>query len=173
MSNTALLVIDVQNGMFLEEYPVYNSEKLVQTIKSLIEKARLSLTPVIYVQHNEGEGAPLATGTTGWEIIPEIAPEEHDLIIQKKTPDSFYQTPLDQELKKRSITHLVIVGIQTEICVDTTTRSAFGHNYKVTLVTDAHGTFNSEHLTAEQIIHHHNDVLQWFSDTRTSDEIEF
>jgi nicotinamidase-related amidase len=173
MSNTALLVIDVQNAMFSEEDPVYKSEKLVQTLKGLIEKAIHSQTPVIYIQHNESEGAPLAPGTTGWEIYPEIAPMEHDLIIQKKTPDSFYQTPLDEELKKRSITHLVITGIQTEVCVDTTTRSAFSHDYEVTLVSDAHGTWNSEHLNAEQIIVHHNNMLRWFAETKTSDEIVF
>lgn len=173
MSTTALLIIDVQNGMFFEEDPVYNSKTLVKNLKVLLEKARDSRTPVIYVQHNEREGSPLATGSPGWEIYSDIAPHDGDLIIQKWTPDSFYQTPLDEELKKRGIQALVISGIQTEICVDTTTRSAFSHGYDVTLVTDAHGTWPSEPLTAEQIIQHHNKTLRWFADTKTSDEIGF
>ncbi|GAA0344005.1 cysteine hydrolase family protein [Bacillus carboniphilus] len=158
----ALLIIDVQNGMFLKGYEVFNGENLIHNIKTLISKARSTHTPIFYVQHNEGEGEPLETGTIGWEIHPEIAPEEGDVVIQKTTPDSFFKTPLDEELKKRGIEHLIITGIQTDLCVDTTCRRAVSEGYKITLVSDAHSTWPSEELTAQQIINHHNGTLRWF-----------
>jgi len=167
----ALLVIDLQNGMF--EEGVSNGEKLLQNINDLITKARAANTPIFYVQHNEAIGGSLENGTKGWEIHADICPQTEDVMIQKTTPDSFFNTSLDEELKKRGITHLYMTGIQTELCVDTTCRRAFSQGYKVTLVSDAHSTFDSEELTAQQIINHHNALLRWFADVYPSRDIRF
>lgn len=169
----ALLVIDVQNGMFKENDAVYKEEKLLQNIKGLIEKARSTEVPVFYVQHNASPGKPLEYGKKGWEIHPEIAPNMQDAVIQKTTPDSFLNTSLEDELKKKEIEHLVVAGIQTEVCVDTTCRRAFSMGYKLTLASDAHSTWDSQELTAEQIINHHNGVLRWFADVCQSKDIAF
>ncbi|MFD2446865.1 cysteine hydrolase family protein [Bacillus sp. CGMCC 1.16607] len=171
MKNTALLIIDVQNGMFFEEDPVFNSEKLILNLKQLIETARSSNTPIFYIQHNEPSG--LEHGTKAWEIHHEVNPTSTDIIIQKTTPDSFFNTNLDEELKKQNINHLVLTGIQSEICVDTTCRKAFSLGYDVTLVTDAHSTWKSSELSAQQIINHHNQVLKWFADTKETKDIMF
>lgn len=171
MKNKALLVIDVQNGMFQEGEEVFNGNRLLQGIKELIKQARSADIPVLYIQHNESAGYPLENGTRGWEIHPDISPEEEDLIIQKTTPDSFLKTTLDQELKEKKIEHLYLVGIQTEVCVDTTCRSAFSKGYKVTLVSDLHSTWPGNGLTAQQIINHHNGTLRWFADVQSKDEI--
>ncbi|MEH7883726.1 cysteine hydrolase family protein [Bacillus sp. JJ1609] len=167
----ALLVIDVQNVMF--EEGVFNGGKLLQNINNLISKAREANAPIFYVQHNEAPGGPLEYGTTGWEIHPSISPQTDDVIIQKTNPDSFSNTSLDEELKNRGIEHLYITGIQTELCVDTTCRRAFSMGYKVTLVSDSHGTFDSAELTAQQIIKHHNSTLRWFADVQPSSDIRF
>ncbi|MFB7141464.1 cysteine hydrolase family protein [Gottfriedia sp. NPDC056225] len=172
MKKTALFVIDVQAFMFNESDPVYNGEKLLHNIKILIDKARASNTPIFYIQHSE-EGSPLEYGTPGWEIQSDIAPSETDIIIHKETPDSFFKTNLSEELSKLDIHHLVMAGIQTELCVDTTTRSAFGKGYEVTLITDAHSTWNSDGLSAEQIIHHHNQTLRWMATIKTAEEFNF
>jgi len=169
----ALLVIDVQNDMFLKENVVHNGEQLLLRIKSLLAQARFTNTPVIYIQHNAPIGKPLEYQTYGWEIHPDIAPENDDIIIQKTTPDAFFRTSLDAELKRLNIEHLLITGIQTEACVDTTCRRAFSNNYKVTLISDAHSTWDTNLLTAEQIIGHHNEVLRWFADVYPSSEIKF
>ena len=167
----ALLVIDVQNAMF--EEGVFNGGKLHENINNLITKARAANKPIFYVQHNETPGEPLEYGTKGWEIHPDISPRIEDVIIQKTTPDSFFNTSLDEELKKRGNTHLYMTGIQTELCVDTTCRRAFSMGYKVTLVSDTHSTFDSAELTAQQIIHHHNTTLRWFADVQPSSDIRF
>lgn len=96
----ALLVIDVQNGMFQEGNVVYKGERLIRNLKGLIKQARSTETPIFYIQHNAPAGKPLEYGTNGWEIHPEITPNTKDIIIQKATPDSFFNTPLDEELKK-------------------------------------------------------------------------
>lgn len=173
MKNKALLVIDVQNGMFLEGEEVFNGNRLLQGIKELIKQVRSANMPVLYIQHNESAGYPLENGTHGWEIHSDISPEEGDIIIQKTTPDSFLKTTLEQELKGKKIEHLYLVGIQTEVCVDTTCRSAFSKGYKVTLVSDLHSTWPGNGLTAQQIINHHNGTLRWFADVQSKDDIRF
>ncbi|MEL3971678.1 cysteine hydrolase family protein [Rossellomorea oryzaecorticis] len=171
--SSALIIIDVQKGMFIKGAAVYKGEELISTLKTLIEKARSTDTPVFYVQHNAPAGKPLEVGKEGWEIHDEIKPRPGDPIIQKETPNSFLHTKLEEELNERGIKHIHIAGIQTEACVDTTCRSAFSKGYKVTLISDAHSTWDSGDLTAEQIIGHHNGVLRWFADVYPSEEIEF
>ncbi|WP_309507005.1 cysteine hydrolase family protein [Sediminibacillus dalangtanensis] len=142
-------------------------------MKSLISQAHSTGTPIFYIQHNAPAGKPLEYGTKGWEIHPEIKPTNQDIVIQKTTPDSFFYTSLNEKLQKQEIDHLVVAGIQTEACVDTTCRRAFSMEYKVTLVSDSHSTWNSQEMTAQQIINHHNGVLRWFADVYPSKEIVF
>jgi len=169
----ALIIIDVQNAMFDPSDPVYQGEAMLHKIQGLITKARSNHIPIFYVQHEEREGTPLERGSQGWLIHPSIAPQETDVIIHKKTPDSFYETKLRQELVQRDINEVILAGIQTEICVDTTCRAARSQGYQVTLVKDTHSTWDSNDLTADQIIQHHNHVLQWFASLKNADEVTF
>jgi nicotinamidase-related amidase len=173
MDKTALLIIDVQVGMFIDDFPVHNGTQLLENIKQLISKARVTNTPIFFIQHNEPAGQQLEYGSKDWGIHPELAPSEVDIKIHKTTPDSFYKTALEEELKKHSINRLVLTGIQTDLCVDTTTRRAFSMNYELTLVSDAHSTFDAGELSAQQIINHHNQVLSFFSNTKKTNEVEF
>lgn len=169
----ALLVIDVQKGMYQEGHVVYEGENLLQNIKGLIGQARSAGIPIFYIQHNAPAGKPLEYGTTGWEIHPEITPNKEDGRIQKTTPDPFYKTSLDEELRTQGIEHIIITGIQSEACIDTTCRRASSMDYKVTLVSDTHSTWDSQGITATQIINHHNNVLRWFADVYPSKDIVF
>jgi nicotinamidase-related amidase len=175
MSNdTALLVIDVQNGMFAEDDPVYQGAQLLATIGDLLAKARAAQVPVIYIQHNGGPGDPVEPGSDGWPIHPAIAPAEGEPVVVKATPDSFHETTLQAELEARGIVKLVVAGIQTECCVDTTCRRAASLGYQTTLVHDAHSTWDSRTLSAAQIIAHHNDALKgWFVTPKPASEIAF
>ncbi|MFF2754760.1 cysteine hydrolase family protein [Psychrobacillus sp. NPDC058041] len=173
MKKSALLIIDVQNGMFLKENPVFNANLVISNLKQLLVNARNNNIPIIYIQHNAPTGKMLEPGTKEWEIHPEITPTIIDIIIQKTTPDSFYKTKLQEELQKLDIKQLIIAGIQSEVCVDTTCRNAYSLGYDITLVTDAHSTWDYEELTAQQIINHHNQVLRWFADTKETKDIIF
>jgi nicotinamidase-related amidase len=95
-------------------------------------------------------------------------------VIHKSTPDAFHETPLQHELAARRIKHLVVAGLQTEYCIDTTCRRAFSLGYHITLVEDAHSTWDSLPLTAQQIINHHNHVLGGeFTTTKKEREVAF
>jgi nicotinamidase-related amidase len=160
----ALVVIDVQEGMYTVGIPVHNGSDLLQNLQEVIQKCRTHDIPVIYVQHNGSKGHPLEKGTPGWHIHSTITPMPNEVIVEKETPDSFYETNLREVLQKEGIEHLFICGLQTEYCVDTTVRRAFSEGYKVTLIQGAHSTFDSEQLRAEDIVQHHNKILGWFAD---------
>jgi len=174
MSGIALLIIDMQVGNFSEANPVYKGNELLRKIKRLISKGRSAQIPIIYVQNNGGSGDPDKYGTSGWEIHPSIAPIEGEIVVQKHTPDAFHETSLHRELNSKGIKRLIIAGLQTEYCVDTTCRRAFTLGYDVILVSDAHSTWNSPLLKAKQVIDHHNQVLGgWFATLKNEREIKF
>jgi len=173
-NHTALLIIDVQLGMFEESDPVYNGEALINTLQDLIGRARAAGIPVIFVQHDGQGDQPLRPDLPGWPIHPAIQPGPAELVVHKHDPDSFQETSLQQELDALGIKNLVVAGIQTEFCVDTTCRRAYSLGYKVTLVQDAHTTWHNEHLQASQIIAHHNLTLgNWFVSLKPANGIQF
>ena len=173
---TALVVIDTQRGMFETPGlpPVPEGERLLGNIEGLIERAREAGTTVIHIRHDGGPGHPLERDKKGWPIHPRVAPRSGEPIVDKETPDSFLHTTLGEELESRGIGRLVLVGMQTQYCVDTTCRRAFGLGYEVTLAADAHGAFDDGTLTAAQIVAHHNEVMgNGFAAVVPSSEISF
>ncbi len=172
MKGTALLIIDMQLGNFQEPNPIHHGDTLLKKVKRLIDKAHTAQTPVIYVQNNGGEGDPDERGTPGWEIHPSIEPKPGDVVVQKGSPDAFHETDLQQALTAKNIRKLVVAGLQTEYCVDTTCRRAYALGYEVVLVRDAHSTWDMGGLSASQIIDHHNQVLGgWFATLRDEKDV--
>ena len=173
---TALVVIDTQVGMFEtpDVPPVPDGERLLRNVEGLIHRAREAGVAVIHVRHADGPGHPLERGTRGWEIHPRVAPAEDEPVVDKETPDSFLRTTLGDELESRGIGRLVLAGMQTEYCVDTTCRRAFSLGYEVTLVADAHGTWDEGGLSAAQIVAHHNEVMgNGFAEVVPSEQVSF
>ena len=174
MSDVALLVIDVQMFGFGDDSPVYANESLLDKICDLIARARAVGVPVIYVQHCGAEGGIDELGALAWEIHPAIAPAEGEPVVQKRHPDAFQETTLRAELESRSVKRLVVAGMQTEYCVDTTCRRAYSLGYDVVLAEDAHSTWDTEHLAASQVIAHHNATLGgWFVTLKAAHDIAF
>ncbi|MFF2907732.1 cysteine hydrolase family protein [Paenibacillus sp. NPDC057934] len=172
-SDTALLIIDVQEAMF--SYPgqeLYEGPRVMDRIISLLDKARLSGTPVVYIQHTEDEEFTRDSPT--WQISARIQPQEGERIIEKPTWDAFHRTILHETLQQMGITRLIIVGMQTQFCVDTTTRRAYSLGYESVLVQDAHSTFDTEQLSGKDIVSHHNDILGGrFAELKLESEVEF
>jgi nicotinamidase-related amidase len=170
---TALLVIDVQEGM--EPYTAHDGKGVVSRIAGLIDRARHAATKVIYVQHDGSAepGHPLAKGTPGHAIHHAIAPRAGEPVISKTQCSSFLSTGLDATLKSSGIDDLVICGMQTEFCVDTTVRSAHERGYKVTLVSDAHSTGDTVVLKAKDIVAHHNRVRAAFARVIPAERVQF
>ncbi|MDM5317451.1 cysteine hydrolase family protein [Fictibacillus sp. b24] len=154
----ALIVIDAQKDLIdgnEKEKEVFNKGSLLSNINTVIDKAEEADASIIFIRDldvAEGNGA-------GFEVHPDIAVPEHAEIFNKKATSSFYGTPLLEYLNKKEIRHLVVMGCKTEHCIDTAVRMATVSGFDVTLVGDGHSTTDSEVLTAEQIISHHNKIL--------------
>lgn len=155
---TALLIIDVQQGLCEGKYATFESQRVIANINMVSKKARDAGALVIFIQHESSSGL-LAFGSKAWQLADGLHIEPSDLRLRKTASDSFHQTELDALLKQHAITNLIICGMQTEFCVDTTVRRALALTYPVVLVADAHTTEDSEILTAAQIIRHHNRTL--------------
>ncbi|UQZ37052.1 cysteine hydrolase [Paenibacillus sp. PK3_47] len=169
---TALLIIDVQEAMFSYEVELHDGNEVMGRIVSLLNKARAAGIPVVYVQHTEDE--EYTKGTDTWQISSLITPLPEDTIVEKPTWDSFHRTNLHEELQRLGITDLVICGMQTEFCVDTTVRRAYSMGYSSVLVQDAHSTFPNARFNAEEIVGHHNAVLGGrFAVLKPEHEVEF
>ncbi|MFI6850171.1 cysteine hydrolase family protein [Kitasatospora sp. NPDC050467] len=154
--HTALLVIDVQNGVVQE---AYERDAVVANIAGLVERARREEVPVVWVRHSDEE---LVLGSDSWQIVPELVPGEGEALAEKLYRDSFEGTTLEAELAGLGVGRLVVVGSQTDFCVRSTLHGALVRGYDAILVSDAHTT---EDLTAwgapkpEQVIAHTN--LYW------------
>jgi nicotinamidase-related amidase len=132
--NTALLVIDVQNGVV---DGAYERDAVVANIAGLVEKARRERVPVVWVQHSD-EG--LARGSDQWRIVPELTPGEAEPLVEKNYGDAFEETTMESVLAGLGIGRLVVVGAQTDACIRSTLHGAFARGYDATLVKDAHTT---------------------------------
>lgn len=155
---TALLIIDVQNALCFGKYAAFESERVIRNINLVAAKFRRAGKPVVLIQH-EGTGGPLEHGTHGWQIAAGLEVDEGDHVVAKTATDSFHNTTLHALLDKLGVKTLTICGLQSEFCVDTTTRRAMGLGYPVTLVADGHSTQGNSVLTAAQISAHHNETL--------------
>jgi len=172
--NSVLMIVDVQTGMFDESYPVANGDELLATLNQLIDQAREAGIPIIYIQHDGAQGGLLDPDKPGWPIHPAVAPIKDDVVIRKRHSDSFQGTGLQNILEKLQIEKIVMVGIQTEYCVDTTCRRAYSLGYDVALVQDGHTTWDTKQLEAAQIIAHHNEVLgNSFASLVMADDVQF
>ncbi|ERK16388.1 Isochorismatase [Pantoea sp. AS-PWVM4] len=156
----ALLIIDMQQGLFHGPHIPYAASSVLSNIRLLIKKARASGTPLFFARHTGPDGSPFSEQSPLTQLIPELNVNvEQDSVFIKKYPNCFRDTVLLQQLKLSNIDQLVIAGMKTEICVDTTCRAAFDAGFKVVLVSDAHTTIDNPALTADNIIRHHNQTL--------------
>lgn len=174
MTNTALLIIDVQNGMFTHAEQPHEGTAMLERISDLVARARAAQVSVIFVQHDGGTGHPLEKPLAGWHIHPATGYRDGDLVVEKRNCDSFQDTRLDALLKAQHVTTLVVAGMATDYCVDTTCRRAYSLGYAVILARDAHSTFAHGDLSAAQIVAHHNAILgSEFATTRATADIDF
>jgi nicotinamidase-related amidase len=154
--NTALLVIDVQQGVV---EGTHERDAVVANIGSLVDKARRERVPVVWVQHSSEQ---LARGSDAWRIVPELTPGDAEPLVEKTYGDSFEDTTLETVLSGLGVGRLVVVGAQTDECVRSTLHGAVVRGYDATLVSDAHTTEDQTAWGApppEQVIAHTN--LYW------------
>ena len=154
--NTALLVIDVQNGVIGE---AYDREKVVANIGALVDKARDAGVDVVWVQHTSDE---LSRDSENWQYVPELERRDSEPLVHKTYGDSFEETDLESVLAARGVGRLVVAGAQTDECIRSTLHGAIVRGYDATLVGDAHTTEDMSSYGApppDQVIAHTN--LYW------------
>jgi nicotinamidase-related amidase len=155
----ALVVIDVQQGLFQADPAPAFAHEVIERINTLTAAARSANIPVIFVQHELATGEFLVRGSETWALDHRLITAATDHYVSKTTPDSFLRSDLQALLQQADISHLVVCGYATEFCVDTTIRRAAGLGYEITLVSDAHTTQSKAHADAAQIIAHHTATL--------------
>jgi nicotinamidase-related amidase len=155
--NTALLVIDVQNGVVAG---AHERDAVVANVGTLVDKARRERIPVVWVQHSD-EG-DLTKGSDAWRIVPELDPDETEPLVEKTYGDSFEDTTLEAVLSGLGVGRLIVAGAQTDECIRSTLHGAIVRGYDATLVSDAHTTEDQTAWGApppDQVIAHTN--LYW------------
>jgi nicotinamidase-related amidase len=158
--NTALLVIDVQNGIMAG---THNRDGVIANIASLVKKARTENVPVVWVQHSSDD---MPIGSDGWLYVPELTQEEGEPVVHKRYADSFEDTDLEAVLAERKIGRLIVAGAQTDECIRSTLHGAIVRGYDATLVGDAHTTEDLTEWgapTPDKVIDHTN--LYWGNHT--------
>jgi nicotinamidase-related amidase len=154
--HTALLVVDVQNGVVAG---AHQRDMVVAKIALLVERARQARVPVVWVQHSDEQ---LARGSAGWQIVPELMPDDAEALIEKHYGDSFEDTTLEAVLSGLGVGRLLVTGAQTDACIRSTLHGALARGYDVTLIRDAHTTEDQTAWGApppDQVIAHTN--LYW------------
>ena len=174
--NTALVVIDVQNGVVAG---AHERDAVVANIAHLVDRARSAGAPVVWVQHADEE---LPEGSEPWQIVPELSPAASEPVVGKSYGDSFEATSLEAVLAGLGVGQLVVAGAQTDQCVRSTIHGALARGYDTLLVSDAHTTEDNTAWGApppEQVIAHTN--LYWTyqqapgrtAGTARTDEVDF
>jgi nicotinamidase-related amidase len=174
--NTALLVIDVQNGVVAQ---AHDRDTIVARIATLVDKARGADVDVIWVQQGDDNLPP---GSDNWQYVPELVRRDDEALVPKAYSDSFEETDLESVLAERSIGRLFVAGAQTDECIRSTLHGAIVRGYDTTLVGDAHTTEDLSSFGApppDKVIAHTN--LYWkyhtapgrVAGTVTTDEVDF
>ena len=153
---TALDVIDVQEGVVAD---AHQRDEVVATIATLVERARDSQVPVVWVQHHDDH---LEQGSDDWQYVPELSRAQAEPLVHKTYGDAFEDTELEDVLATAGVGHLVVAGAESDACIRSTIHGAFTRGYDVTLVGDAHTTGDKSAWGAPQpgdVIAHTN--LYW------------
>ncbi|WP_031465574.1 isochorismatase family protein [Sciscionella sediminilitoris] len=174
--NSALLVLDMQNGVLAQ---AHDRDTIVATVASLVARARAGEVPVLWMQHC---GEELPEGSEGWQYVSELVPYPDEPVLRKSYADAFEETGLEQALAERGAGRVFLAGAQTDECIRSTLHGAIVRGYDTILIADAHTTEDLSRFgapTPEQVIAHTN--LYWryhqapgrTAGTVTSAELDF
>lgn len=157
MYKSLLLIIDMQKAMTFEK--AYNFDNVVGNIQELLKKFREEKQPVVFVQHTGPDGSIISKDAPGWPILDELAPISGESIVHKNYNSGFKKTNLEEVLNKYNAEEVVLVGMQTEYCIDTTLRVGFEKGYKFLIPENTNTTFDNGLISGEEIYKHHNSIF--------------
>lgn len=153
-----LLVVDAQKGITDER--LFEFEKVRENIKRLIAEARNNKVEVVYVRHDDGPGTGFSKGDEDFEIYEEFAPVGNEKIFDKSYNSAFYpSTGLTEYLNEKNVKKIIIVGLQTNFCIDATIKSGLEHGFSMIVPEYTNSTFDNEYIDKETCYHYHNDFM--------------
>ncbi|WP_099204826.1 cysteine hydrolase family protein [Scatolibacter rhodanostii] len=157
MNYDVLLLVDMQTA--LVEAKPYNKTAVISNISGLLQACREKKIPIIYVQHDGGIGDELESGTAGWAIYEELAPLAEEKVIEKQYNSAFRETELKEYLQKNKMQSLILCGMQSEYCVDTTCKVAFEYEYDITIPQGTTTTFDSAFASGKQLSEYYENKI--------------
>lgn len=152
-----LLVVDTQKAIMNDQ--LYHFESFVTNIKTLIKTARDNHVEVIYVRHDDGVGNELTHGTDGFEIYDCFQPLPHEKIFDKYVNSAFKDTGLLEYLQNKHEKQIVIVGLQTDYCIDATIKCGFEHGFQMIVPAYTNTTVSNSFMSGEESYHYYNEMI--------------
>lgn len=149
MEDTVLLVVDMQTAL-IQGHP-YHEEKLITNIAHLLSLCRKKKIEIVYVRHDGGDGDELEYNSPGWQLYEEIEPRDGEKIFEKRYNSAFKSTGLKQYLDEKKIKNIILVGMQTEYCIDTTCKVAFEYGYHIIIPEGTTSTYDNSFATGESL----------------------
>lgn len=152
-----LLVVDTQKLIINKE--LYEFDLFVSNVKEIIHEARVNNIEVIYVRHDDGIGNELTKGTDGFEIYEEFQSINDEKIFDKKVNSAFKGTGLLEYLVDKDEKDIIIVGLQTDYCIDATIKCGFEHGFNIIVPAYANTTVNNKFMPAEKTYQYYNEFI--------------
>jgi len=152
-----LLVVDTQKA--ITNSKLYRFELFETNVKKLIDKARQNDIEVLFVRHDDGVGNELSKGNEGFEIYEGFQPAADEIVFDKKANSSFKDTGLLEYLRKKEEDTIIVVGLQTDYCIDATIKAGFEHGFKMIVPANTNSTFDNVYMSAEQTYHYYNEFM--------------
>ena len=155
----ALLILDIQVGLVHGPEKPWRCEALLQTVNTLMDKARSARAPVFLARHIGPVGSPIEPGSPLTEVAQELKLLGDEVVFEKQRPNAFEMTDLADNLRSRGVTGVVITGMKTQYCVDSTCRAARDLGFDAVLIAEGHTCSDTPVMKAEDIVNHHNATL--------------
>ncbi len=152
-----LLVIDIQKG--ITDSRLYNFEGFIKETKRVIDAARTNNVEVIYVQHDDGPGTGFSVGDVDFEIADQVVPDQAEKIYYKTINTCFGNKELAQYLQEQEDKQLMIVGLQTNFCIDASVKSAFERGFQVIIPAGTNSTFDNDYMDGETTYRYYNEMM--------------
>lgn len=152
-----LLVVDTQKALVNDE--LYNYNEFIDNIQLLIKKARENNVEVIYVVHDDGIGSGLTKGTDGFEVFEKFKPLSNEKLFVKSVNSAFKDTGLVEYLAENNEKDIIIVGLQTDKCINATVISGFEYGFNLIVPAFANSTINNNYMDSQKSYRYYNEFM--------------
>ena len=165
-----LLVVDMQKGLVDED--LYAFDTFIERTAQLVDAARKNNIEVVFVQHDAGPDSGMSVGDEAFEIIDEIAPTKGEKVFVKTINSCFGNKNFREYMEQQNDKRLIIIGLQTNYCIDCTVKSAFERGFEVIIPDGTNSTFDNDYMTGETTVRYYNeDVWEGLVESVTIEEV--